>query len=156
VGRSGGNNARDVQHWWHTQLGVNSNKRLTWDDQLIGRRNSFGGEFRIATERSSGAIRQLWSFGYQKNLLLEEFFTRTHLVWGSSKPKAATCSLDFLFARPLGGELNDNYTKTRFESGFACRLFSAYAPAVRYVSPYVVGESYPQIYYDLFNLQFEL
>jgi len=156
AGLAGGNNAKVIQHWWHERLGVKSNKRLTWDEQLVGRRDSYGAEVRIATIAKRPNILQLLSFGYQKNLLLEEAYTRSNIVWGYNTPSGSVCTFDFIFARPLGGELNDNYSKTRFESGLACRIFSVYSPGVRYVSPYIVGEKYPQIYYELFNVQIEI
>jgi hypothetical protein len=155
VGRAGGQSARDVQHWWHGVLGVKSNKRLTWDNQLLGRRDSFGGELRVASSPKSDYIQQIWAAGYQKNLLLEEAYTRSNLVFGKPGGNGLTCAVEFVFARPLGGELDSDYAKIRFESGFGCRLFSAITPAVRYVSPYVKGDVYPQIYYDLFNIQHE-
>ena len=145
VGKLGNNGAKQVQHWWHNLFDVKSNKRLTWNDQIVGYKPSYGCEFRLAyNETILGAI------GYQKNILLEEVYLRHNLLSGKHY------SLEVLLARPIASELNEQVKYGRYEIAMGAKFFRYYTPSIKYTSAYIQGEEKPQIYYDLFNFQIPL
>lgn len=143
LGKLGNNGAKKIQHWWHDQFDIKSNKRLKWDNQPFGYESSYGGEFRFGVKNNN-----ITSLGYQKNILLEEFYIRNNFLLNVYD---SLYSFEFLLARPLSSELNQN-PKDRYEATVGGK-FGWYTPSVRYTSPYIVGDVHPQIYYNLFNIQ---
>lgn len=148
LGKLGNNNAKQAQHWWHNQFNIKSNKRLKWDNQLIGYKNSYGGEVRVSIKNNN-----INSFGYQKNILLEEIYIRHNQLLSFNDN---LYSLEVFASKLLKSELNKNHKNNRHEITVGGKFFNYYTPSIKYVSPYINGESCSQVYYDILNFQIDL
>ena len=152
VGHAGNKGAHEVQQSFHEAIGISD--RFHFAEQP--EKTTFG------TYTSIGILRTLpiaqkpalkLQVGYQNNLLIQEFFLQSALIYlNHSLPFAVTAKAGYQLNSPL---YHKKVSRFRTELGFYIQ-FKYFRPGFLYVSNILKDDKRGQLYVELLNFQSSL
>lgn len=103
-------------------------------------------------QKEEGELEPMLFIGYSNNFFMDETYFGINLI--KSIPKLSNIKAAFeasLMLQHKGTAFQNEIRNSRFEISLAAMVKEYYKPSFKYISPYIKGDNYGQIYIDLLN-----
>lgn len=152
----GHHGAADVHSFMHRIIGADL-KNLSYDNQPEGYHAEYGAELAwipSSLNVSSSVLSHQIAIGESHYKVLSDRW----LSWNSlyAAPQSWTYGLELRAIQQISSDTFEDFRASRYELSFGIRFNDYYSPSILYVSPYVKGDSYGQIYISLFSFNIPL
>ncbi len=152
----GEHGAAEVHSLLHSLVGADK-KNLSYEDQPTGYNTEYGAEFAwipSLLEQGLLQVEQQLAIGESRYKVLSERWVSWNGIYHD--PQTWTYGLELRYINQFSSETFQDYLEYRHELTFGIRFSEYYSPNILYVSPYVKGDNYGQIYISLFSFNIPL
>lgn len=155
----GSKGAKQVHRWVHKVTGNNIYDNTTYIDQPEGfffnRGLYLAWMFKPLPLEQLGAWQQQVGLGLESGRFITESFISWNHLW-NIRQSWWTIATELRLVRQFSSDVYVKIKKTRYELSLASMLYDYYRPSIKYVSPYLRGDSFGQVYFDFINVQVPL